>query len=174
MAKKIPPRRTPNRDEKYMGLAFNYASFSKDPSTQMGAVIVTSQNKLLGLGYNGPPPQFNDNDMDWSRPGKYPKIIHAEKNAIKHSDPDKLPGSTMYITGKPCGPCMLAIVDAGITRVVYFRQKHEEGSMMLNDKIFEESDEIAKDGRVRVEEFKGNLNWLRDRMKQLEELGIFD
>jgi len=175
MAKKVSPRKTPSRDEKYMGAAFWEASFSKDPSTQMGAVIVTLQNKPLGRGYNGPPAQFNDEQMDWARPGKYGKIIHAEINAIRHSDPDKLPGSTIYVTGKPCGPCMLAIVAAGITRVVYFNRKnYDAGSMMQNKSIFEESDEIAQDGRIRVEEFKGNLNWMRDRMKQMEQLGIFD
>ena len=175
MAKKLSPRKTPNRDEKYMGAAFIEASFSKDPSTQNGAVIVTTSNKPLGRGYNGPPPQYNDNDMDWSRPAKYANIIHAEKNAIKHSNPDKLPGSTIYITGRPCAGCMLAIVDAGISRVVYFDGKyHDSGSIHQDQKNIEEADEIIRNGRIKVEQFKGNLNWLRDRIKQLEELGIFD
>ena len=143
MTKKISPRKTPNRDEKYMGAAFFEASFSKDPNTQMGAVIVTIGNKPLGRGYNGPPSQYSDFDLDWSRPAKYPHIIHAEKNAIRHSDPDKLIGSTIYVTGKPCGPCMLAIVESGISRVVYFKGKHDSGSMMNDKKIFDDADEIA-------------------------------
>ena len=175
MAKKIPPRKTPTRDEKYMGAAFMEASFSKDPNTQIGAVIVTLHNVPLGRGYNGPPPQYNDSDMDWSRPAKYKNIIHAEINAIKHSDPNKLSGATIYVTSKPCACCMLAIVTAGITKVIYFKLKTTEAGSMLQDaKIFEDADEIAQNGKVRVEEFKGNLNWMRDRMKQMEQMGIFD
>ena len=49
------PRIVPNRDDRYMGLAFFHASFSKDQNTQVGAVIVNSNNEITGTGYNGPP-----------------------------------------------------------------------------------------------------------------------
>ena len=175
MAKSVLPRRVPSREEKYMGLAFMYASFSKDPNSQIGAVIVTSDNELLGLGYNGPPAKYNDQELDWSRPNKYNHIIHSEINAIKHSNRDKLKGSTIFVTAKPCASCMLDIVDAGIIKVMYFPFKICDSSSMLNNKqIFEAADDIAKKGRLTVQEFKGNLNWIRDRIKQMDQLGIFD
>ena len=157
-----------------MGAAFIEASFSKDPNTQNGAVIVTHQNCPLGRGYNGPPAQYNDQDVDWSRPAKYKDIIHAEINAIDHSDREKLSGATIYTTGKPCANCMLHIVKAGISRVIYFNGKyHDAGSMHQDKKGSEEADQIAQQGRVMVQEFRGNLNWLRDRIKQLEQMGVF-
>ena len=113
-------RPTPQRDSKYMGLAFFIASFSKDPDTQIGAVIVQSEtNWPLGYGYNGPPRRMNDEHMDWSRPNKYSKIRHAEINAIDHSK-GCLKGSTIYVTGKPCASCMLEIAAKEIERVCYF------------------------------------------------------
>ena len=58
--KKVPPRQVPDRDSKYMGLAWIHASFSKDPYTQVGCVIVASDNVPLGSGYNGPGPDVDD------------------------------------------------------------------------------------------------------------------
>jgi deoxycytidylate deaminase len=173
--KKIQNRATPNRDEKYMGAAFIEASYSKDPDTQHGAVIVTVENIPLGRGYNGPPRQYNDNDVDWSRPAKYHNMVHAEINAMNHSDPHLLEGATMYVTGKPCSACMLAIVARGIQKVVYFpRTSSDPNSMMNNTAIFADTDDIAKKGKVTLEPFKGNLNWMNDWMSELEKLGIFD
>ena len=176
MKKKVPPRKVPTRDEKYMGLAFMYAALSKDPKTQHGSQIVTSNNIPLGWGYNGPPKHIKDIDINWDRPDKYPYIRHSEPNAIKHSDREKTVGATMYITGKPCAPCMLEIVDAGISRVVYYEDKshHDKNSMCVNDEHMGSTEDIARRGGVRLEAFEGNLNWLRDRIKALEEFGIFN
>jgi dCMP deaminase len=68
--KKIPPRLVPPRDDKYMGLAFMMAGFSKDPNTQVGAIIVDRKNHPLGWGYNGPPSEILDCDVNWGRPDK--------------------------------------------------------------------------------------------------------
>jgi len=170
----IAPRQVPTRDEKYMGLAFIHASFSKDPNTQHGSQIVTCDNYPLGSGYNGPPAQYDDVEMDWSRPYKYKNIIHSEINAIDHSDRNRLTGAIIYVTGKPCAACMLKIVAAGIAKVVYFSGRvYDGGSMMLDKKIFEDADEIAEKGGVIVEAFSGNLDWLSNRIKQLENMGVF-
>lgn len=173
--KKVSPRVTPTRDERYMALAFLYAGFSKDPNTQHGAVIITEDNTPLGLGYNGPPRQFDDNDMDWSRPVKYHNMIHSEINAMDHSDKNLLSGSTMYVTGKPCSDCMPHIVARGVVRVVYFDRKFDDPNSMMNDaSIFVDTDDTAKRGKVTLEPFKGNLNWVRDWISNLEKNGVFE
>jgi dCMP deaminase len=171
-----PPRLVPHRDDKYMGLAFWVASFSKDPHTQMGAVCIGKDNYPLGWGYNGPPRGIPDNDISWARKvdkglNKYDLMIHAEENAIDHSY--DLGGSTMYVTGKPCPKCMLRIITSGIVRVVYFPHVSRDPSSMFQE-IGEKTDEIAKKGKVTLVKYTGNLNWMRDRMKIMESVGVFD
>ena len=175
LKKKVLPRKTPTREERYMGLCFWYASFSKDPRTQVGAQIVTSDNRPLGYGYNGPPAAIADVDIDWDRPQKYPYMKHAERNAIDHSSRDLLKGATIYITAMPCPDCMLDIVDAGIKKVIYFKGKHHDsGSTCANENGHALTEEIAKKGGVAISEFRGNLNWMRDRMEWMVNAGIFE
>lgn len=175
-------RQVPNRDEKYMGKAFFVSSFSKDPNTQMGAVVVAPGNRPLGTGYNGPPARIDDSKVNWARVAveghilnKYDVIIHAEINAIDHSEKDKLKGATMYVTGIPCPPCMIDIVKSGISKVVYFPYVSKDKKSIFNkDGKHEKSIEIAKMGDVELVKFQGNLNWMRDQIIKWEELGIFD
>ena len=178
MTKKLPPRKVPTRDDKYMGLAFWMASFSKDPSTQVGAVVVSTDNIPLGWGYNGPPRSIRDNDVNWDRPYKYDFIVHAEENAIDHClrSPNN---ATLDVTAIPCPNCMLKIVQYGIKKVVYFHNKSldlDKESMTKNEQLIEKTREIARLATpiVQLSEFDGNLNWMRDRMVFMEELGIFD
>ena len=169
----VQHRHVPNSSEKYIGLAFFVSSFSKDPATRMGAVIVDENNFPKGYGYNGPPRKIKDYEVDWSRPAKYDWIIHAEINAISHSFGD-LKNSTIYVTGKPCKRCMLDIVNSGISRVVYFPfQSKYKNSMFSNGEINETTDEIAKLGGVIMEKFNGNLNWMKDYISDMKELGVF-
>jgi deoxycytidylate deaminase len=137
--------------------------FSKDPRTQHGSVVVSSNNFPLGFGYNGMPRQYDDEKMDWSRSSKYMHIVHSEINAMNHSDPHLLLGSTLYVTGKPCDKCMLDIVARGVTKVIYFEpDRYDEGSMMQKTDIFKNTDEIAKNGKVKLVPFRGNLDWLNE------------
>lgn len=180
-----PPRQVPSRDDYYMGLAFWIASRSKDPSSQIGSVIVGSDNVPISSGYNGPPRKIDDNEMDWSRPPqnpeeiekghvyKYDGVFHSEINCIKYSKGADLKGSTLYVTGFPCRNCMLHIVGAEIGRVVYCQFKTTTGSMLSNDDEIKKSREIARMGGVVLQQFSGNLNWMRERMNTLENLGIF-
>lgn len=181
MKERIPPRPTPSRDERYMGLAFMYAALSKDPKTQHGAQVVTRDNEPLGSGYNGPPKQMNDEEVDWGRgdpekgdPGKYPYMVHSEPNAIAHSDGEKIKGAMMYVTGKPCAKCMLDIVRSGITEVVYYEDAahHDSNSMCVKSEHMDETEKIARKGNVTMRIFQGSLSWLRDRIRVLEEMGV--
>ena len=77
-------------DEYFMGIALLSARRSKDPSTQVGACIVNSRNKIMSVGYNGFPQGCSDDDFPWERSGdefdtKYPYVCHAELNAILNS-----------------------------------------------------------------------------------------
>lgn len=173
MSKKVPPRLVPDRDEFYLGMAFWAASRSKDPKTQVGAFIVSAENEPLGWGYNGPPRNIKDTDISWGRPEKYDYIDHAEENAIEYAR-GELKGATIYVTARPCKTCMKAIVRKRIARVVYFSPKVDDPNSLLADKeLAAKTDEIARLGGVRLEEYRGNLNWMRDRMEWMESLGVF-
>jgi dCMP deaminase len=173
-AKKTPPRKTPTRDERYMGLAFIMGSFSHDPNTQIGSQIVGMNNLPLAWGYNGPPRCIPDDDVDWSRDIKYQWIVHSEINAIYHClNKTLLDGATIYVTAPPCPRCMLQIVSVGISKVVYFDLKMDSGSS-INEDEFKKTEEIAILAKVQLVKFDGNLNWLRDWLKKLEETGVFD
>lgn len=171
---KTGPRIAPNRDEFYLGMALWYAGKSKDPSTQCGAVIISADNKPLGWGYNGPPKSIDDNLMDWSRPAKYAFIKHAERNAIKHACGD-LCGSTIYVTARPCPDCMLEIADFEIAKVVYYpyAPRDDESSMLRNDKLWQDTENIANQAGVELVEFSDDLDWMIDRYNWMIDAKIF-
>lgn len=168
---KVPPRPVPDRDTKYMGIAVMYAGLSKDPNTQMGALIVSLDNEPLSFGYNGPPAKIDDTFINWDRSEKYDFIAHAEENAIDYSCGD-LSESTIYVTGMPCKKCMLRIVRAKIRRVCYLERPYDPGSMQSKEKDKEKALEIAQLGKVKVEKFTGNLNWLGDWVMHMKAIGV--
>lgn len=181
--KKVPPRPTPDRDSRYMGLAWIHAAFSKDPSTQVGAMIVSDDNYPLGSGYNGPPRNCNDNSFSWDRPpkddpdaySKYDIIVHAEANAIDHATCNGiLQDSTLYVTALPCNNCMKEIGRKGIKRVVYMDYQSSKNSSLQNAKWRDKSIETARLCGIRLEKFTGNLNWLPDWIAKMKDMGIFE
>ena len=115
-------------DEYFMGLAHLSALRSKDPSTQVGACIVSPDRKVVGIGYNGFPIGCDDDDFPWAREGdfletKYPFVVHAELNAILNST-QKLNGCSIYVSLFPCNECAQAIIQSGIRRIVYESDKY--------------------------------------------------
>lgn len=116
-------------DEYFMGVALLSARRSKDPSTQVGACIVNDQNKIVGAGYNGLPIGCNDDDFPWDKQGvfletKYPFVCHAELNAILNNIGMDLKGCKIYTALFPCNECTKAIIQAGITEVIYLSDKY--------------------------------------------------
>lgn len=178
----VPPRSVCDRDSRYMGLAWIQAGFSKDPSTQVGACIVDSENRPLGWGYNGPPKNIDDHSFSWERPpiddpdafSKYDAIDHAEENCIEHCFGASLVGATMYVTALPCPRCMKMLVRKEFKRVVYFDYQSEKSSMLQNAKWRDKSFKLASLGKVKVDLFNGNINWLLDWIHHLDQLNIFD
>ena len=119
-----------NWDEYFMGIALLTAMRSKDPSSQVGACIVSPENKILSLGYNGMPIGCDDDAMPWEREGeplntKYMYVCHAELNAILNSAHNNLKGARVYVTLFPCNECAKAIIQAGIKRIVYDSDKYD-------------------------------------------------
>jgi dCMP deaminase len=169
--KKVLPRIVPDRDSKYMGIALVVAGLSKDPSTQIGSLIIDDDNSPLGWGYNGPPSQIDDGAISWERPDKYDYIIHAEENAIDHSNAF-LGNATIYVTGLPCKKCMIRIVSKGIKRVCYLDRDYDPKSMQAVSADVAKVHEIAKLAGVKLDRFTGNLNWLPDWTITLRNLGI--
>lgn len=108
----------------FMGIAKLAAQRSKDPRTQCGACII-KDNKIIGVGYNGMPNGISDISMPWLPDddflkSKYTYVVHAELNAILNTcDNTQLKGSTMYCTLAPCNECVKAIIQSGITEIVF-------------------------------------------------------
>lgn len=116
-------------DEYFMGVAKLSAMRSKDPNTQVGACIVSEENKILSMGYNGFPTGCSDDEFPWEREGeplsnKYFYSTHSELNAILNYRGGSLEGAKMYVTLFPCNECAKAIIQAGIKTLVYDDDKY--------------------------------------------------
>ena len=114
----------------FMGLAHLSAMRSKDPSTQVGAVIVDERKRVVSIGYNGMPYDCDDDEFAWEREGqfldtKYPYVVHAELNAILNA-PRPVIGCTIYVSLFPCNECAKAIIQSGIKRIVYEDDKYAD------------------------------------------------
>lgn len=112
-----------------MGVALLSARRSKDPSTQVGACIVSDKNKIVGAGYNGLPMGCDDDQFPWEKQGefldtKYPYVCHAELNAILNNIGMDLRGCKIYTALFPCNECSKAIIQSGITEVIYLSDKY--------------------------------------------------
>lgn len=125
-------------DEYFMGIALLSSMRSKDPSTQVGACIVDSDNKILSVGYNGMPHCCSDDEYPWGKDegldSKYLYVCHAELNAILNCHSGSVCGSTVYTTLFPCNECAKAIIQSGIASVVYRSDKYSDTDGVLASK----------------------------------------
>ncbi len=117
-------------DEYFMGISKLSGLRSKDPHTQVGACIVSQDNKILSMGYNGFPMGCSDDVFPWSREGneldtKYPFVTHSELNAILNYRGGSLEGTKLYVSLFPCNECAKAIIQAGIKTIVYDSDKYD-------------------------------------------------
>ena len=118
-------------DEYFIAITELSALRSKDPSTRVGACIVSNDNRILSIGYNGAPNGFDDNDFPWGREGnnletKYPYVCHAELNAILNYRGNKkdLESAKIYVDLFPCNECAKMIIQSGIKEVIYLNDKY--------------------------------------------------
>ena len=100
-------------DEYFMGVAQLAGMRSKDPSSQVGACIVSEDNKILSMGYNGFPIGCSDDDFPWAREGE---------------------GAKLYVTLFPCNECAKAIIQSGIKTIVYGNDKYANTPAVIASK----------------------------------------
>lgn len=130
-------------DEYFMGIAKLSAGRSKDSNTQVGACIVSEENKILSMGYNGMPTGCDDDEMPWARDGeeldtKYPYVCHAELNAILNRSTGSLQGAKLYVTLFPCNECAKAIIQCGIKEIIYGEDKYADSNgVKASKKMFD-------------------------------------
>lgn len=125
-------------EEYFMGLAHLSGLRSKDPNTQVGAVIVDENNRVVSIGYNGFPSGVSDDEFPWGREGgvldtKYAFVVHAELNAILNSQ-RSVRGCSLYVSLFPCNECAKAIIQTGIREVVYDSDKYEHTQSVIASK----------------------------------------
>lgn len=108
-------------DLRFLKAAEEVASWSKDPSTKVGCVIVDPEKQVrMGEGFNGFPRFMSDSkELYEDRDVKYSRTLHAELNAVLFAK--KTEGCTAYVTHPPCTNCALVLIQAGINRVVASR-----------------------------------------------------
>lgn len=126
-------------DEYFMGVAALSGMRSKDPNTQVGACIVSQDNKILSMGYNGFPNGCSDETFPWAREGKplenkYFYSTHSELNAILNYRGGSLEGAKLYVTLFPCNECAKAIIQAGIRTVIYDSDKYNASPSVIASK----------------------------------------
>lgn len=129
-------------DEYFMGVAILSSYRSKDPSTKVGACIVNNDKKIVGVGYNGFPTGCDEDLLPWAREGeyletKYPYVCHAELNAILNSS-GSVKGCRIYVALFPCNECAKAIIQSGISEVVYLQDKYKDtDSVIASKRLFD-------------------------------------
>ena len=110
-------------DSYFMGIAKLVRERSEDPCCKVGACIV-KDNKIISTGYNGMPSRSEHGIYPWTKgdtdptKNKYFYVVHAELNAILNSE-KSLKGSTLYVTKFPCNECAKAIIQSGISKVIF-------------------------------------------------------
>lgn len=126
-------------DEYFMGVAKLAGLRSKDPNSQVGSCIVSKQNKILSMGYNGFPLGCSDEEFPWERQGpeldtKYVYVTHSELNAILNYRGGSLEGAKLYVSLFPCNECAKAIIQSGITEIIYASDKYADTPSVIASK----------------------------------------
>lgn len=121
-------------------------SWSKDPSTQVGAVIA-KDNRIISVGFNGYPHGISDSADTDEREMKYLKTLHAEENAILFAKRD-LDGCDIYVTHFPCPNCAAKVIQTGI-KAVYCPEQSEDFLSRWGEKV-KVSEDMFKQANVGV------------------------
>ena len=149
-------------DEYFMAVAKLSAMRSKDPNTQVGACIVSKDNRILSIGYNGTPNGYCDECFPWEREGepldtKYLYVVHAERNAVLNfrGNNNELEGAKIYVDLFPCNECAKEIIQSGIKEVIYLSDKYATtNETIVSKRLFDacgvKYKELSKDNQVDI------------------------
>jgi len=132
---------------RYLDIAKEVATWSKDPSKKIGAIAVGDKGQILSQGYNGFPRGVKDTNARYEiREDKYKYVVHGEMNAIYNACNSgvSLNGATLYVTGLPvCSECAKGIIQVGIKKVIMEYPKDIpdfwRDSMQLTNQMFQEA-----------------------------------
>jgi len=159
-----------NKIEAYFRICEEVATSSKDPSTKVGAIIVSPRGAIMSTGYNGFPRRVNeegtalqakgdgdwtpiDYTLRWERPEKYKWVIHAELNAILNAAAEgiRLEGCTLILPwDMPCNICCGCIVNAGLSEVICSTDKFPGVGKGEHYDTEEIAKTILKEGNVKL------------------------
>jgi dCMP deaminase len=136
-------------DHRFVRVAHEVQSWSKDPSTKCGCVLVKDR-RILSTGYNGLPANLSDSlERYQDREFKLAAIIHAEKNALFNAAKNgtNTTGCTAYITWPPCSQCASALIQAGVSKVVCPHpnsgpERWRENFVLANNLLYEAGVEV--------------------------------
>ncbi|MBO5949191.1 MAG: CMP deaminase [Fibrobacteraceae bacterium] len=150
--------RTQLKDEVYTAMMLAQAKLSKDENTQMGAILVSKEGRVISTGYNGAPASFDDSTIPYTRhkqmlaydlldadtdefishhefeANKYPFMVHAEINALHYARGKVPEGSKLYVIGFPCERCALDISLAGVSEVFVTKDDYDAKSSLNNSR----------------------------------------
>jgi len=151
-------------DQYFMAIALVSAQRTKDPNTQVGACIANTQNKIVGVGYNGFPIGCDDDCFPWAREGshldtKYPYVCHAELNAILNKIEADITNCKIYVTLFPCNECAKAIIQSGIKEIIYISDKYAATDGVIASK------RMLGSAGVKYRQFESNIDSLTISLK---------
>ena len=134
-------------EEYFINIALLSSLRSKDPKKKVGACIVSKDNRILSVGYNGFPNNCKDEEFPWEKSddlyeSKLAYVVHAEANAILNfrGDRSQLEGSSIYVTLFPCNECAKFIIQSGIKYVYFLDQDNlEDPRVRASKRMFDAS-----------------------------------
>ncbi|MBQ8085182.1 MAG: dCMP deaminase family protein [Lachnospiraceae bacterium] len=140
-----------NWDQYFMSVARISAERSKDPNTCVGACLVGVDNRIISTGYNGFPRGCSDDEYPWDREAeselgtKYMYCVHAELNAILNGTGRDMKNARLYTTLFPCNECAKAIIQVGISEVIYLENKYaKEGFVIASMRMLDSAGVIYR------------------------------
>lgn len=150
-------RMRPTWNDYFLGLAKVVSQRSHDLQTQHGCIITDSNNRILGVGYNGYARGLDDSILPKTRPEKYPWMIHAERNALSNCIVRPENGIA-YVTGQCCNDCIMALWQEGVSTVI---MADNHGTKLFDDEAKIRFDTFVSMSGIKVIYTKPNTEWLK-------------
>lgn len=147
----------PTWTDYFLGMAKVVSQRSHDIHTQHGCVITDSNNRILGVGYNGFPKGLDDSQLPTSRPEKYFWMTHAERNALANCiiRPEN---GIAYVTGQCCNDCIIALWQEGIKTVI---MANNHGTQLFDNDAKKRFDTFVKMSKINIQYVDQDLSWLK-------------